>query len=144
MGFTCFAPYPALIGTHKAVGPTDRDSDIGYGETTSWREKPETTHIVYSTRLNFEALISGSPYLKSQWPYDTLLQDTVTEELAAIMPIGHVVDVKREEFWEEEKVKDEYVDHPQLSSSYNLKPSSSLVGSPKEMILTNFSRIEYY
>jgi hypothetical protein len=77
MGFKCIAPYPTLIGTHKAAGSTAKDSDR---EDTAkanggFREKAVTGGIVYSTRLNMESLIAGNKKVKSQWPDVTVLAE---------------------------------------------------------------------
>jgi hypothetical protein len=77
MGFRCIAPYPALIGTHKAAGSTAKDSDRENtaGAKGGFREVGETGGIVYSTRLNLESLIAGGSKLRSQWPDQTMLAE---------------------------------------------------------------------
>jgi hypothetical protein len=77
MGFKCFAPYPTLIGTHKAAGTTAKDSDR---EDTAkanggFRDVAVTGQIVYSTRLNLDRLMGGQKFVESQWPKDSRLPE---------------------------------------------------------------------
>lgn len=88
MGFRCIAPYPTLIGTHKAAGSTAKDSDRentanAYG---GFREVGMTGGIVYSTRLNLETLIAGGKKLRSQWPDQTMLAEV---DSGVEIPEGH-------------------------------------------------------
>lgn len=77
MGFKCLAPYPTLIGTHKAAGMTAKDSDRE--DTTKsnggFRDVAVTGQIVYSTRLNLDILMGDQKLVKSQWPQDTKLPE---------------------------------------------------------------------
>lgn len=69
--FKCLSVFPQLIAEHKGAGSTNKDTDIGIGGTQS-REKGFSYNIVYSTRLNADALIDGRfGDVVSQWPEDT-------------------------------------------------------------------------
>lgn len=95
----CFAPYPALIGTHKPAGDTTRDSDRE--ETTgAIREKAITPNIVYSTRLNLENMIRQKS-IQSQFPKDTMFP-SYNESVE--IPRGYGMMVSREQFVNQDKV----------------------------------------
>ncbi|RDW77211.1 hypothetical protein BP6252_05264 [Coleophoma cylindrospora] len=95
----CFAPYPALIGTHKPAGDTSRDSDRE--ETTgAIREKAVTQNIVYSTRLNLENMVRQKA-IESQYPEDTLFpsyNDSIE------IPRGYGTMVSKEQFAMQDKL----------------------------------------
>lgn len=97
MGFNCIAPYPPLIGTHRAAGLTSKDSDRV--DTTrvagGSREVAQTAMIVFSTRLNYQKLINSDGKVKSQWPNRTKLpeMDQKTE-----LPRGTMVWVSKSEY----------------------------------------------
>lgn len=97
MGFKCFAPYPTLIGTHKAAGVTAKDSDR---EDTSkarggFREVAETGQIVYSTRLNMERLMMGNQSVRSQWPKETKMEEI---DRTLTLPRGQGVWVTKDQY----------------------------------------------
>ncbi|KAL3420063.1 Procollagen galactosyltransferase 1 [Phlyctema vagabunda] len=93
LGARCYAPYPGLVGTHKAAGDTTKDSDrVNTGGKV--RDKGVTEHIVYSTRLNFKNILLGKQP-KSQWPNQTMypkLNDSV------MIPRGHGTFVHKNQF----------------------------------------------
>ena len=97
MGFKCLAPYPTLIGTHRAAGMTSKDSDRE--ETTKsnggFRAVAVTNQIVYSMRLNLERLMGGQKMVESQWPQETKLReiDSSTE-----LPHGQGVYVTADQY----------------------------------------------
>jgi hypothetical protein len=95
MGFKCIAPFPTLIGTHKAAGSTAKDSDR---EDTAkanqgFREHAQTGGIVYSTRLNMQSLITGSNKVRSQWPGATMMTEM---DRSMELPQGHGVWVTKD------------------------------------------------
>lgn len=103
VGGGCLAPYPPLIGTHRAAGSSDRDSDRG-DAGGKYRKVGETGQIVFSTKLNLKQLIpiGEDTVVKSQWPDKTLLKEIKgTLEI----PRGEGVYVR----------KDEYKDFPRPS-----------------------------
>lgn len=71
MGFKCLAIFPTLLASHRAAGPTNRDSDIMLGIMDApihIREKGETYNVVHSTRLNVETLLTkGMEGITPQW-----------------------------------------------------------------------------
>ena len=73
-GFKCIGMFPQLIGDHKPAGGASKDSDIGANgdDKSKVRDKGFSYNVVYSTRLNVDALIDGKKEnAKSQWPEDT-------------------------------------------------------------------------
>ena len=60
----CFAPYPPLIGVHRAAGPRSRDSDISNSSDT-WHNA-YSRDIVDSTMLNIQELAAGKHIIKAQ------------------------------------------------------------------------------
>ncbi|KAF2798796.1 glycosyltransferase family 25 protein [Melanomma pulvis-pyrius CBS 109.77] len=94
-GGFCLAPYPPLIGTHRAAGAANKGSDrVDLGGDV--RVKAETGQIVFSTRLNFWPLLEGKE-IWSQWPTKTMLKKfTGSIEI----PRGEGVFVKKEEYVE--------------------------------------------
>ena len=104
LGFKCFAPYPALIGTHKAAGSTAKDSDR---EDTAkaqggFREHAVTGGIVYSTRLNLDHLMKGDNIVDSQWPNDSKFP---TAQMSMAIPRGRGVFVTSDQFKGDSKPK---------------------------------------
>lgn len=97
MGFNCIAPYPTLVGTHKAAGVTAKDSDR---ENTSkaqggYRKVAETGQIVFSTRLNLEKLMNPQENAVSQWPEATKLKEI---DRTASVPHGNGVWVTKDQY----------------------------------------------
>jgi hypothetical protein len=102
MNFTCYAPYPGLVGAHRAAGDTSRDSDRenkkesdGTNVKGLVREVAETFDIAFPTLLNLKPLMSGNKTVLSQWPNDTLLSEI---DIAHESPRGHGVFVTKEEY----------------------------------------------
>jgi hypothetical protein len=94
MGFKCFAPYPAIISSHKAAGATSKDSDredTGGG----FRARGVTEQIVFSTRLNLKQLVGGAGAVKSQWPKGSMFPNA---NLSMGIPRGHGVFVTTQEY----------------------------------------------
>lgn len=99
MGFNCIAPYPPLVGTHRAAGSTAKDSDR---EDTSnvrggYREKGETGMIVFSARLNMERLMGPNNTVISQWPEKTMVEEM---DHTAELPKGVGVWVSKDQYRE--------------------------------------------
>lgn len=62
LGFKCLAVFPTILGSHRAMGPTNRDSDIQRWKSDapiSIREKGETFNVVHSMRMNVENILMG-------------------------------------------------------------------------------------
>ena len=62
LDFKCLAVFPTLLGSHRAVGPTNRDSDIQRWNSDapiSIREKGETFNVVHSMRMNVGNILTG-------------------------------------------------------------------------------------
>jgi hypothetical protein len=100
-GTRCVAPYPPLIGTHKAAGAMDKDSDREK-VPGKMREVGITGQIVFSVKLNFKALlgVARDRVVRSQWPKKTMVKEM---EMGGVeIPRGKGVWVK----------KDEYLDFP--------------------------------
>ncbi len=97
MGFKCFAPYPTLIGSHKAAGITTKDSDRE--DTTKanggFRDVAVTSQIVFSTRLNLDRLIGDEKFVQSQWPRDTELSQI---DPSVDLPRGHGVHITVDQY----------------------------------------------
>ncbi|ORX96858.1 hypothetical protein BCR34DRAFT_628747 [Clohesyomyces aquaticus] len=96
IGGNCLASFPTLIGSHKAAGNTNKDSDRT-NTTGSYRKQAVTGQIVFSTRLNLQNLIPGATdtVIKSQWPDETLLKET---DNSFRMPEGQGVFVTKDEY----------------------------------------------
>ncbi|KAH7030775.1 uncharacterized protein B0I36DRAFT_322432 [Microdochium trichocladiopsis] len=66
---TCLSVQPSFFNNHLPVGPKKGESDISdHGE--GWTEVASTPNTQWSTRLNFEALLAGTPP-KDQFPDST-------------------------------------------------------------------------
>ena len=62
-GFTCIAPIPRLIGTHRPAGDSSRYSDI---ETLGNRyQDAHSEGLVFSTRMNVDRLLRGETSMRS-------------------------------------------------------------------------------
>lgn len=76
LGFKCIGAFPALWGSHRPAGPTNRDSDIQRWDADAKvkiREKGLTWNIVHSMRLNAEnILMHGMDAVTTQWPVPEL------------------------------------------------------------------------
>lgn len=94
----CISPFPTLFGTHKAVGPMEKDSDRR-GSISAWRDVGETDEVVFSTRLNMASLLGlgdkSKLMIKSQWPKQTIVKEFGGE---LDYPAGKGIFVKREDF----------------------------------------------
>lgn len=55
-GYKFLAPYPPLIGIHRAAGRTDEDLDRG-DTTGKVRTKGETGRVVFSVKLHLRVLL---------------------------------------------------------------------------------------
>jgi GR25 family glycosyltransferase involved in LPS biosynthesis len=75
--FTCYAPYPPLVGTHRAAGPQSRDSDIN-NVTGEWHDM-YTFDIVYSTMQNVPRLVSDSQTVTAQY-LDGVLRPEISRD----------------------------------------------------------------
>ncbi|EGP85718.1 uncharacterized protein MYCGRDRAFT_74118 [Zymoseptoria tritici IPO323] len=79
----CIGAWPSLFTSYRAPGPTGKDSDRTTYAGPAWRDVGMSSHTVFSTRLNFEALLKprgGSQrVIKSQWPDETLLREYTGE-----------------------------------------------------------------
>lgn len=97
-GARCIAPYPALVGAHGAAGPMGKDSDR-QNVSDNWREVGVTSHIVFSTRMNFKGLLgvrgTEQGVIRSQWPEKTMLADYSGE---LVLPKGEGVWVAKEDY----------------------------------------------
>ena len=75
--FTCIAPFPQLFGPHRAAGNQSRWSDI---ETIAGEDLPGKAHslyLVFPTRLNIEALLTGSTRFQSQHGPEMEFEDII-------------------------------------------------------------------
>lgn len=76
LGFKCIGVFPALWGSHRPAGPTNRDSDIQRWDPNAKvdiREKGLTWNIVHSMRLNAENILThGLDAITTQWPMPQL------------------------------------------------------------------------
>lgn len=78
LGFKCIAVFPALWGSHRPAGPTNRDSDIKKSDADAdakvdMRETGLTWNIVHSMRLNAENILThGLGAVTPQWPMPEL------------------------------------------------------------------------
>ena len=100
MGMRCFAPYPALIGSHRAVGPTGKDSDR-IGMDGGYHKVPETALIVFPVRVNMERLMRGKDSrIPSQYPRYTIFKEI---DRSIELPHGDGVFVKPGAYGENEE-----------------------------------------
>ncbi|KAF2838871.1 glycosyltransferase family 25 protein [Patellaria atrata CBS 101060] len=95
LGFRCIAPYPTLIGTHRAAGTTAKDSDRE-DRAGGFREKAVTGQIVFSTRLNLERILGGEGSVLTQWPGESMLEEW--NLTSGVYPRGRGVWVAKEEY----------------------------------------------
>lgn len=94
-GFTCIAPIPRLIGTHRPAGDSSRYSDI---ETLG--NKYQDAHsegLVFSTRMNVDRLLRGETGMKSS---DAIAKVTEVEEMGIreiSSAVGHPEEIATED-----------------------------------------------
>ena len=75
--FICIAPFPQLFGAHRPAGNQSRWSDI---ETIPGKDhvgKAHSLYLVFPTRLNIEALLTGSTRFHSQYGPEMALEDII-------------------------------------------------------------------
>ena len=69
--FTCISSFPQLVGDHKPAGSSAKDSDIVNGKPAQERKVGYSNNVMYSTRLNADALIDGRfEEVTPQWAED--------------------------------------------------------------------------
>jgi GR25 family glycosyltransferase involved in LPS biosynthesis len=98
-GTKCLAPYPPLIGTHKAAGKTSKDSDR-VEASGKVREVGVTGQIVFSVKLNLKALlgVARDKVVRSQWPERTMVKQI---EVGGVeIPKGEGIWVRKDEYEE--------------------------------------------
>ena len=67
--FRCMGVFPQLVDSHRAAGTAGKDSDISKPKEDTVRTKGFSYNVVYSTRLNANALMDGKrDKVESQWP----------------------------------------------------------------------------
>lgn len=82
----CIAPYPALVGVHRAAGNASGDSDIETKKPVL-RKVGLTEMIAHPMRLNIDRFLAGERTFKSQWPEDTMYPEIeLTTEMAKGSP----------------------------------------------------------
>ena len=75
----CVGVWPPLVGVHKPMGSTGRDSDRTK-EEGGFRDKGFTWDIVFDVRQNLRKLWDGDADYTPQWPED--LEDDYDERIA--------------------------------------------------------------
>ncbi|KAF2677968.1 glycosyltransferase family 25 protein [Lentithecium fluviatile CBS 122367] len=100
-GAKCLAPYPPLVGTHKAAGRTGKDSDR-VDQSGKVREVGETGQIIFSVKLNLKQLLGVGKDLvvRSQWPDKTMVKALEGEGGRGLLeiPRGEGVWVRKSEY----------------------------------------------
>lgn len=88
MGMKCLATFPRIIGSHRAAGPTNKDSDrVDYSGKV--RTTSETANLVFPAKVNLERLIGAKDgMVPSQFPNDTMLPEM---KIGAELPRGEGV-----------------------------------------------------
>jgi len=96
---SCLAVYPMLTGVHKPAGDMTKDSDrrkVNSGGNV--REVPESDHLVYSIRLNIEALLTGKRVIKAQHQMEAMKGYEEIDPETLLLPKGYPVAIKSDQY----------------------------------------------